>query len=146
MVVGRGGVIDVFITSIVQVPAEFGNSRKTYAIKGSKVVRISRPKRKIDRRQATFQLTFCGGESQDVKPGICFRGKPFVREDGTVDPKRPKSAVLQREKFPHSECSSISVLKIFCVLHVFPAICDVKISIFKLFLWGVTYCILKEFA
>ena len=37
---------------------------------------------------------------QDVKPGICFRGKPFVRPDGSVDPTRPKSAVLRREAFP----------------------------------------------
>lgn len=63
-------------------------------------MRIARPKKQVHRRQATFQLTFCGGGSQDVKPGICFRGKPKKLGDGTVDPKLPQSSILQKEKFP----------------------------------------------
>ena len=86
---------------VAKTACEFGTSRKTYEVRGRKVVRIARPKKRVDTRQASFHLTFCAGD-QDVKPCVCFRGKPFVNKNGTVNPKKPKSTVLQRESFPNS--------------------------------------------
>ena len=67
-------------------------------MKGSKVVRVSRPAKNVDKRQATLQLTFCAEQSENMKPGICFGGVPSEK-NGEVNPKHPKSAKLKGEKY-----------------------------------------------
>ena len=78
-------------------PLEFGRSETTYEKRGSKRVHIKKLKVDMTRRHASLQLCFSAEPTQRVRSGVCFRAKPAVKADGSVDPSRSQHANLETD-------------------------------------------------
>ena len=86
------------------VPADFAQyGKQSVNDKGAGICSIVGAKVSMNKRQHTMQLCFRAEVPQNVHPAVIFRGKPYIDDDGNVDPRRPKQARLQERRQYHPD-------------------------------------------